>query len=131
MCPLLNNYYTQVLLDEGTKQFVVLLNGSDISQNVSNVNDSFSSMNISIERVSEKSLDFSFPNGIGITVTESSTMLGFVLIVPEELRNITEGLMGNFNGDPMDDVLFKNGSMLAHNVSDRMIHEVGQSCKLQ
>ena len=122
--------YMQVQIDEETKQFIVLVNSSDVSQNISNVNDSFSTISISIERVSEKSLVCTFPNGISISITDSSTMLGFVLVMPEEFRNITEGLMGNYNGDPTDDVVFRNETMLAHNVSDRMIHEVGQSCEL-
>ncbi len=38
------------------------------------------------------------------------------------------GLSGNFNGDPMDDVVFRNGTMLTPPVDDRILHEVGQSC---
>ncbi len=113
----------------GDTGLTVLFNGNDISANVSNTNDSFTTDQLSVSRDSEKALTTSFENGIGVTVTASFGMLSFVLLVPEEFRNITRGLMGNYNGVRMDDVVFRNGTMLAANVSDRTIHEVGQSCK--
>ncbi len=114
----------------GDTGLVVKYNGDDISANVSNVNDTFTVAQLSVSRDSEKAITTSFANGIGVTVTASFGMLSFVLLVPEQFQNLTRGLMGNYNGDPMDDVVFRNGTMLAANVSDRIIHEVGQSCKI-
>ncbi len=67
---------------------------------------------------------------MGVSITASFGMLSFVLQTPEEFQNITEGLMGDFNGDPANDITFRNGTTLYGNVSDRAIHEMGQSCKL-
>ncbi len=52
-----------------------------------------------------------------------------VLGLPDEFRNMTRGLMGNYNGFETDDLAYRNGTMLAQNSSDRLIHEMGQSCK--
>ncbi len=70
-----------------------------------------------------------FPIGISMTVTASSGMLSFVLGIPDDFRSITRGLMGNYNGIETDDLVYRNGTMLAQNSSDRLIHEMGQSCK--
>ncbi len=113
----------------GDTGLTVLFNGDDISANVSNTNDSFTIDQLSVSRESENSLTTSFENGIGVTITASFEMLSFVLSMPEEFQNVTRGLMGNYNGDPTDDIVFRNGDMLSGNVSDRMIHDFGQSCK--
>ncbi len=113
----------------GDTGLTVLFNGDDISANVSNVNDTFTTTQLSVSRDSEKAITTSFANGIGVTVTASFGMLSFVLSLPEQFQNLTRGLMGNYNGDPMDDIVYRNGTMLAANVSDRMIHDFGQSCK--
>ena len=102
--------------------------GESILANISSSNDTFEHENVTITRGSPTSIVTSFPNGIGMIVN-ASAMLGFTLIVPEEYRGMGSGLSGNYNGDPMDDVVFKNGSMLTPPVSDPVIHEVGQSCK--
>ena len=38
-------------------------------------------------------------------------------------------MIGNYNGVVEDDVMFRNGTVVAENVNDRIIHEVGQSCE--
>ena len=121
----------QVQLSEDNNDFVVLLRGSDITDNVSSTDDLFFSPNqdVFLTRDSQSSLTCSFPIGISVTVSLSSEMLSFVLEIPDQFQNITQGLMGNNNGIRTDDVLYKNGTMLAHNASNRLIHEFGQSCK--
>ncbi|XP_064388044.1 uncharacterized protein LOC135336225 isoform X3 [Halichondria panicea] len=114
----------------GDTGLTVLFNGDDISANVSNTNDSFTIDQLSVSRESENSLTTSFENGIGVTITASFEMLSFVLSMPEEFQNVTRGLMGNYNGDPTDDIVFRNGDMLSGNVSDRMIHDFGQSWEI-
>ena len=39
------------------------------------------------------------------------------------------GILGNYNGNPDDDVMFRNGTVEMDSVDDRLIHEVGQSCE--
>ena len=107
----------------------VLFNGSDVTSNLTNTNDTYVLSTLRITRDGEKSLTASFPNGVGVTVSASFSMLSLVLIVPDEFRNITSGLMGDYNGIPDDDLVFRNGTMLSSNVSDRVIHEFGQSCE--
>ena len=64
-----------------------------------------------------------------MTISLSSGMLSFVLEMPDQFQNITQGLMGNNNGIGTDDIVYRNGTMLSQNVSDRLIHDFGQSCK--
>ena len=109
----------------------VLVSGSDATSNLTNINDTYVLNTLSITRDGEKSLTVGFPNGVGVTATASFGMLSIVLIVPEDFRNITTGLMGNYNGDSTDDLVFRNGTMLPRNVSDKIIHEMGQSCEFK
>ncbi len=119
-------------LDTATKEFVVLLNSSEITESISEINKEFFSPNfdVFIVRVSQNSLVCGFPIGISVTVTENSGMLSFTLEMPDEFQNITRGLVGNYNGIKTDDIVYRNGTMLPQNASDRMIHDMGQSCKL-
>ena len=57
-------------------------------------------------------------------------LLSFVATSPEESMGTTVGLLGNFNGDTSDDFMYRNGTFLDADASDRMIHDFGQSCKL-
>ena len=82
-----------------------------------------------VSRDAQNSLTCSFPIGISVTISVSSGLLSFVLEIPDQFQNITQGLMGNNNGIGTDDVVYRNGTMLAHNASDRLIHNFGQSCK--
>ncbi len=121
-------YSIQITLS-GNTSLDVLLNGDDVTANVTNVNDTLTTDTLSIVKEAESSLSTTFSNGIGVTVTASFGMLSFVVQVPEELRNLTEGLLGDFNGDPGNDLVFRNGTTLFGNVTDRVIHKVGQSCE--
>ncbi len=71
-------------------------------------------------------------NGVAVVFSLSSGgLLNFVVTMPERLMGLVEGLMGNFDGNAMNDFVSRNGDMLYNNASDRMIHEnFGITCKL-
>ncbi len=96
---------------------------------MSNVNDTFNSLELTVVKDSENAHAFSFPCGIGLTTRVSSGILSFVLTVPEELNGTTKGLVGNFNRNITDDFMYPNGTVLSDGASDREIHEFGQTCK--
>lgn len=119
----------QVYLNESTNRTFIFLNSEEITANVSNVNDTFNSLELTVVRDSESSHTFSFPCGIGLTTRVSSGIMSFVLTVPEELNGTTEGLVGNFNGNITDDFTYPNGTVLSDGATDREIHELGQACE--
>ena len=110
----------------------MFLGKSDITANVSSSNGLLFSPNqdIFITRDAPNTLTCSFSLGISVTIRLSSGMLSFLLQIPDQFQNLTQGLMGNNNGIKTDDVVYRNGTMLAHNVSDKGIHNFGQSCEL-
>ena len=111
---------------------MVLLNGNDVTSTVQNVNDTNSNVSsIIIERIEENSVVTVFQNEVSITVSLSLGLLSFVSSFPEQFQQMTVGLLGNFNGDSSDDLVYPNNTVLIANATDRMIHDFGQSCKLQ
>ena len=115
---------------EAGADFIVQYNRVDISINVTNINDTFSNINISVTRTAENTMLSVFPNGVSISVGVSGDIPNIVVSLPQDFQGQTRGLMGNFNGIDTDDLVFFNGTMLSNDASDREIFEFGQSCKL-
>eukprot|EP00731_Ephydatia_muelleri_P005385 Em0002g1561a len=64
----------------------------------------------------------------GAVFSISSGLPNFVLNMPSSFRAGTAGLLGNFNGNQTDDLMFPNKTVLTgSSVTDRMIHAFGQS----
>lgn len=105
------------------------MNGIDVTANVSTENDTIATPKVTITRTGPTTINCIFPNEVGMAISLVSRMLGFTVIVPERLRGLTGGLSGNYNGDPTDDVAFVNGTRVSPMVSDRVFHEVAQSCE--
>ena len=57
-------------------------------------------------------------------------MLSQEVMVPPKYKQMTKGLLGDFDGDSTNDFIFVNGSILASNSSERHIFPFAQSCKL-
>lgn len=116
-------------MDAGVN-FIVQYNRVDISINVTNINDSFVDVNISVTRTAENTVLSVFPNGVSISVSVNGDLPNIVVSLPQDLRGQTRGLLGNFNGNDTDDFVFFNGTMLSSDASEREIFDFGQSCKL-
>lgn len=104
---------------------------SDLTANFTAL-DNTTSINLhraAITRPSNNSLVASFPSGISVTVEAKKGLLAVVVAAPSRLRGETRGLLGVWDGNKDNDLVFRNGSMLQGNVTDRQIHECGQSCE--
>ena len=115
---------------EAGADFIVQHNMVDISTNVTNINDTFSDTNISVIRTAENAVLSVFPNGVSVSVGVSGDIPNIVVSLPQDFQGETRGLMGNFNGNDTDDLIFFNGTMLSSDATEREIFEFGQSCKL-
>ena len=40
------------------------------------------------------------------------------------------GLLGNFDGDDTNDLMYRNGTIASDNIRDREKHVLGQTCEL-
>ena len=105
-------------------------NGENITDNITNVNDTYSvPLVLEIFRSTENSITTVFSVGVSINISVVAGIPDYVLTVPEQYRNQSRGLLGNFNGNNTDDFVFRNGSLLRNDASDFEIHQFGQSCK--
>ena len=83
---------------------------------------------VQLTRVSNDTVTVSFSNGASLNVTIQTGVLSFVILLPQKFRNSTKGLLGNFDGDKTNDYIYRNGTMLSINTTDRILHTFGQSC---
>lgn len=72
-----------------------------------------------------------FSSGLTIKVGLVVGMLTIEMVVPGSMEGTFEGLMGNFNKDPTDDLNFPNGTQLANGVNstEEELFYFGQTCK--
>lgn len=107
----------------------VLLNGSIITDEITNSSSNLNDF-VDIQRTSEmNTIESTFSNGISVTVTLSSGLLNAIVVLPQDFMGLTQGLLGNFNGNAADDFIYPNGTMLDNDASDRIIHDFGLTCK--
>ena len=86
---------------------------------------------VAIARPENDSFVMAFPSGISVTVKVVSGALSIVFAAPRSFKNQTKGLLGTWNGDPEDDFLTPNGTILPSNAYGKDIHhDFGLLCKL-
>ena len=122
------DYYTiQIdLVDDGLQ---VLLNSVDITDTINGTGD-LTPRPVSFEKISENAIRTHFSAGVTIRVSLAFGMLNFVGALPQVLQGIPRGLLGNFNGDTSDDLIYPNGTQIDMNSPDSLVHDFGQSCEL-
>lgn len=85
--------------------------------------------NIEIELVAENSMEVFFNFGLSVSVNISMGMLRYAIAIPRSLKESTNGLLGNFNGDFTDDLISPDGT--TYNISsEQEIFAFTESCKL-
>ena len=80
-------------------------------------------------RYSDDDLIIATSSGASVMVSVSSSILHLAVEVDDNFINSTEGLLGNFNGDPSDDFFLPNGSVLSNSSSERELFEYGKLCE--
>lgn len=104
------------------------MNGTDVTNGVGNINDTISNAYVDITKSQTNQIISSFYNGVSVTITLLNGILSFVAGLPQDFMGETKGLLGNFNENVTDDLIFPNGTLLGTGATDRMIHLFGQSC---
>jgi len=108
--------------------FDILLDGSDMSSELAITGSNISDSTYYIQRSANNSMMVQFPSGLGLTANYSNGILSFVLNLPPTFNSSAQGLLGTFNDDISDDLIFRNGTLLLTNSTDREKHTFGQSC---
>jgi hypothetical protein len=71
-------------------------------------------------------------SGVAITVSMRAFQLDVAVTLPDDFHTVTlNGLFGNFNGDPFDDLVSAYGEKLDSNSSDEeaIYRRFGETCK--
>ena len=88
--------------------------------------------NVTFEDSGNNTVSVSFADGAKIELKVENGIISVMLItLPDNLKGITRGLMGSFNGDTSDDLVPKSQSKaISVNASIEVIHkEFGITCK--
>ena len=109
-------------------------NGTDISDQLTAVNDSFSSSDDLIEVVREGNNTVTVVMGLGVslavTYNSSVQIPSFQLNLDPNLTGTMMGLLGSRDGDPSNDLIYRNGTQLdMDSVTDGDIFDFGNSCE--
>ena len=109
---------------------LIFVNGSDISSILTAVNSFIRYDTVFLKRLADDTVRVVFSNDVAINVTLRVGLLSFVVLVPQNLLSnaVVNGLLGNIDGDNTNEFVFRNGTVLPDNTTDRILHTFGQSC---
>ncbi|KAK2172014.1 hypothetical protein NP493_1002g01061 [Ridgeia piscesae] len=102
--------------------------------NDANVTNDKEFRNVIITKKTITEIEVSFKSGLSLTIGVSAEQLDITVGAPDTFKNQTKGLMGVFNGDPMDDLLPPgvNAVALSNSSSEKTIfNEFGELWRIQ
>ncbi len=70
-----------------------------------------------------------FPSGAGVEVRLREGTMTTTVLLPEEFRHFTLGLLGNMSGDARDDLVLSNGELVRNHTNPEELFSFGASCK--
>lgn len=70
-----------------------------------------------------------FPTGAGVEVRLREGTMTTTVLLPEEFRDTTLGLLGKMNGDAKDDLVLSNGELVQNHSNPEELFSFGASCK--
>lgn len=71
-----------------------------------------------------------FPSGAGVEVRRREGTMAATVLLPDEFRDLTQGLLGKMNDDPKDDLVHSNGETVPDGNSAQEVFSFGASCEL-
>ncbi|KAM3600110.1 uncharacterized protein V6R79_017799 [Siganus canaliculatus] len=72
-----------------------------------------------------------FPTGAGVEARFRGGAITVTLLMPDDFKNITHGLLGNMNDDPSDDLVLNNGEVVKNQTDPVELFEFGASWAVQ
>ncbi|KAL3832136.1 hypothetical protein ACJMK2_023807 [Sinanodonta woodiana] len=76
---------------------------------------------------SSRTITIVFSTDISLNITVGVKMLAVSVMLPTEYKGKSRGLLGNFDGNPDNDFMFPNGTVLSSNATERDIFKYGQT----
>ena len=114
----------------------VLLNGSDISSNLTSVNDTYSYSDSSggVEVIRETNITvsavFSYGAALAVTYNSTAAVPGFQLTLDSTFDGMTRGLLGNNDDNSSNDLVTEQGQLLTSDPTDQEVHDFGNTCEI-
>ena len=110
----------------------IFTNGQNVTNNILSQNDSTAAPAIGgppyVISFDNVSITVTYNVGLSVTVSVSYLSLTTQFSLPNDFSEQFTGLLGNFDGDPLNDYVIRNGTLLAANSSQAQLYQFGQSC---
>jgi hypothetical protein len=116
----------------------IFVNGHNITDDMLSHNESTSTSELESEpanggppydvSVENGSVTVTYNIGLSIKVSVGYLSLSTQFSLPSDFSALFTGLLGNLDGDPLNDYVMRNGTMLAANSSQAQLYQFGQSC---
>ena len=71
------------------------------------------------------------PIGFSFNVSVAAQTLAISTYVPQPYRGQVKGLLGNYDGDPGNDFIAPDGTMLSPNATEREIFHYARQCEFK
>ena len=84
---------------------------------------------VMLERITEDTVSVSFMSSISLEMSLREGTLTSLLKIPPEYNGTVTGLLGNFDGENTNDLMYRNGTIASDNIPDREKHILGQTCE--
>ncbi|XP_008324072.1 sushi domain-containing protein 2 [Cynoglossus semilaevis] len=74
-----------------------------------------------------KNVTVMFPTGAGVEVRLTEGTMTTTVLLPEDFKDLTLGLLGKMNGDASDDLIFKDGQRVQNQSNPKELFDFGAS----
>lgn len=122
-----NGTSVHVEISDDRTYLVIYMNEQDYSARFRD-NENFNARDGSmfIQKING-SLSVSTPDHVGVTITLTTGLLDISPVVDEQYKNMTSGLLGNFNDKTDDEYIMPNGTQLPAGITEREVFSYGQT----
>ncbi|XP_064644501.1 mucin-like protein [Lineus longissimus] len=120
----------QVNLNQARDAMLIYVNGGANNYTIADLANETEHLGVSLSNAANGSLQITFETGFGIKLKIGYKALEAAVQAPNGYEGLIEGLLGNYDSDSTNDYVFRNGTMISSNSSERELYAFGKTWQL-